>query len=74
MFQYSFDIGWSDEDDGYIAVIPEFPGISGYGKTPDEAVKEARTAAEMAVEIMKEDSERPPGPKAVGRPRHNRCD
>ena len=25
MFQYRINLAWSDEDEGYVATIPEFP-------------------------------------------------
>jgi predicted RNase H-like HicB family nuclease len=60
MFQYSFTLAWSDEDAGYIATVPEFPGISGFGETPVQAVKEAMGAVRLAIEVMEEDGETPP--------------
>jgi predicted RNase H-like HicB family nuclease len=65
MFQYSFDVLWSDEDGGYIARVPELPEISGFGQTPEKAVKEARTAAKLALQVIEEDGETYPVPKKV---------
>ncbi|MFZ0931545.1 MAG: type II toxin-antitoxin system HicB family antitoxin [Syntrophobacteraceae bacterium] len=65
MFQYSFDVLWSDEDGGYIARIPELPDISGFGETPEKAVKEARTAAKLALQVIEEDGEPYPVPKKL---------
>ena len=62
MFQYSFDVLWSDEDGGYIARIPEIPDISGFGEPPERAVKEARIAAKLALEVIEEDGEPCPAP------------
>ena len=39
--KYRFDLNWSDEDDGYIAVCPEFPGLSAFGETAEESLAEA---------------------------------
>jgi antitoxin HicB len=65
MFQYSFDVLWSDEDGGYIARIPELPDISGFGETPEKAVREARTAAKLALQVIEEDGEAYPVPKKL---------
>jgi predicted HicB family RNase H-like nuclease len=55
VFKYSIDLIWSDEDEGYVATIPEFPGLSAFGITPEEAVKEAKIAALGFIKIFKED-------------------
>ncbi|MGO9370701.1 MAG: type II toxin-antitoxin system HicB family antitoxin [Syntrophobacteraceae bacterium] len=65
MFQYSFDVLWSDEDGGYIARIPEIPDISGFGETPGKAIREARTAAKLALQVIEEDGEARPVPKKL---------
>jgi predicted RNase H-like HicB family nuclease len=65
MFQYSISLSWSDEDQGYIATIPELPNLSAFGETPEQAVKEAQIAADLIVEIMTEDGEAPPPPKKL---------
>ena len=38
--KYLVEVFWSDEDDGYIAVVPDLPGCSAFGRTPEEAVHE----------------------------------
>src|ERR1041385_8765993 len=47
MNKYSITIFWSDEDDSYIAVIPEFPGVSAFGKSPEDAIAEVRVALQL---------------------------
>ena len=44
MPKYGFDIFWSDEDKGYIATCPDFPSLSAFGETEEEALQEAKTA------------------------------
>ncbi len=44
MLKYSTSIKWSDEDKGFIATVPELPGLSAFGKTRDEALKELKIA------------------------------
>jgi predicted RNase H-like HicB family nuclease len=44
MNKYSFDIAWSQEDEGYIATCPEFPGLSAFGENPTTALAEAEIA------------------------------
>lgn len=51
-FKYSINIFWSNEDNSYIATIPEMEGLSAFGDTPEEALKEARQAAKGFIEVM----------------------
>ena len=51
--RYSFNIEWSDEDEEYIATCPAFPGLSAFGETEEEALKEAKIALEGFVETHK---------------------
>ena len=34
------EVFWSDDDGGYIAVVPDLPGCSAFGETPEAAVHE----------------------------------
>jgi len=62
MFKYSINLVWSDEDEGYIATIPEFPGLSAFGNTESGAVKEAKIAAEGFIAIYKREGKPIPEP------------
>ena len=44
MEQYSIDIAWSDEDEGYVARVQEFPDLYAFGDTRAEALKEGEDA------------------------------
>lgn len=50
MHKYSFSVGWSEEDGSYIALCPEFPGLSGIGDTVEEAIAELQVALQGAIE------------------------
>lgn len=67
MFKYSINMAWSDEDEGYIATIPEFPGLSAFGDTPEQAAKEARIAAKGFIEVFREDGCKLPEPEKTMR-------
>jgi predicted RNase H-like HicB family nuclease len=41
---YAIHIYWSNEDEGFIAVCEEFPGLSAFGETREDALKEAQIA------------------------------
>lgn len=53
-------VTWSAEDEGFIAVCPELHGISAFGSSPEDAVKELRVAIALAIEVMVEDGEQLP--------------
>jgi predicted RNase H-like HicB family nuclease len=44
MKDYHINIFYSDEDDGYIADIPDLEACSAFGVTPDEALAEVQKA------------------------------
>jgi len=65
MFKYSINLVWSDNDESYVATIPEFPGLSAFGKTPETAIKEAITACELFIEDMINEGEEIPKPATI---------
>ncbi len=62
MSKHSVVIKWSDSDDGFIATVPELEGLSAFGNTPEEAVKELSGAKELYLEVLEEDGEEIPEP------------
>ncbi len=40
MYKYAIEIFYSEEDEGYIAVVPELPVCSAFGDTEEGALKE----------------------------------
>lgn len=67
--KYSISIFWSDEDEEFIALSPEFPGLSAFGETHAEAVKEAEEAIMGMASLYKEEDEALPAPKKL--PEHS---
>jgi predicted RNase H-like HicB family nuclease len=65
MFKHSVAIKWSDEDNGFIAFSPELEGLSAFGLTQDEAVKELLVAAEAFIETLKESGQDIPTPGKI---------
>lgn len=51
--KYTIQIFWSDEDEAYIAVCRDFPGLSAFGDTREEALEEAETTLELMIETYK---------------------
>lgn len=55
-------IQWSDEDESFVATVPELPDLSAFGETPEEAAKEIREAKKLYLEVLAEDGEETPEP------------
>ena len=60
--RYPIEVFWSDEDEGYIAVAPDLPGASAWGKTEAEAITELHTVIELWVKAAKKAGNPVPGP------------
>ncbi|MBP7069568.1 MAG: type II toxin-antitoxin system HicB family antitoxin [Methanothrix sp.] len=51
---YAIEIFYSEEDEGFIAIIPELPGCSAFGETEESALKEVKIAMQLWLETAKE--------------------
>lgn len=61
MTRYSFSVAWSEPDSAYLALCAEFPGLSAFGETPEQALSEMETALGLAIETYQEEGwELPP--------------
>ena len=65
MLHYSAIVRWSEEDGEFVATIPELPGISGLGATQEEAITEARAAADLAIQVMRAQGHAVPEPEPL---------
>ena len=65
MFRYSMQLFWSEADNEYVALVPEFPHLSALAATPDDAAREAQVAAEAFLEDVAETGEEPPPPQVL---------
>jgi predicted RNase H-like HicB family nuclease len=46
MVRYVIIVFWSDEDEAWVADVPDLRSCSAFGDTPEEAVAEVRVAME----------------------------
>lgn len=53
MHKYEIIIYWSDEDDTYIAEVPELPGCASDGKTHQEVLKNIEVVIDEWIETAK---------------------
>ena len=54
MNRYPISIVWSEDDGEYLATCASFPGLSAFGESEEEALKEAKTALQLFIESYKE--------------------
>lgn len=66
MSDYHVNIFFSQEDEGYIADVPDLPMCSAFGKTPAEALAEVETAKQLWLEAAR--AEGKPIPEPTYRP------
>lgn len=50
MSGYAINVFWSDEDDAYVASVPDLRGCSAHGDSPEEAVREVEIAKRLWLE------------------------
>ena len=63
MSKYEIIIFWSDEDQAFIADVPELPGCMAHGDTYDDALASAKEAIDLWIETAKEFGDPVPEPK-----------
>ena len=54
MKDYHINIFYSDDDEGYIADIPDFEMCSAFGETPQEALEQVLIAKAAILETLRE--------------------
>ncbi|MDF5717588.1 MAG: type II toxin-antitoxin system HicB family antitoxin [Rhizonema sp. PD38] len=66
--KYTIMIQWSDEDQCYVVLLPEFTDIMQpctYGETYEEALKNAREVLELLIDTALKNGETLPEPKTL---------
>lgn len=56
-------IYWSNEDEAFIAEVPELPGCMAHGESPEKALKNAKEAIQLWINTAKEFGDAVPEPK-----------
>jgi predicted RNase H-like HicB family nuclease len=65
MIKYEVIIYWSDEDEAFIAEVPELPGCAAHGTTQEDALSSALDAIRLWIDTAKEFGD--PIPEPMGR-------
>ena len=63
MSKYAIEILYSDEDEGFMAVVPELPGCSAFGNTEEAALKEVKIATELWLAVAEKEGRQIPQPR-----------
>lgn len=63
MYKYETIIYWSDEDEAFIAEVPELPGCMAHGGSQQEALSNACDAIELWLDTAREHGDTIPEPK-----------
>jgi predicted RNase H-like HicB family nuclease len=63
MRDYHINISYSEEDEGYIADIPDLEACSAFGETPAEASQEVEKAKELWLEAARAENKPIPPPR-----------
>jgi predicted RNase H-like HicB family nuclease len=64
--KYEIDLYWSDEDQVFLAEVPDLPGCMAHGSTHEEALAQIQQAIALWIEVCVEAGE--PVPKSTTRP------
>lgn len=63
MQKYEIIIYWSDDDQVFIADVPELPGCSAHGMTHEAALSNAKEAIQLWIDTAREFGNAIPEPK-----------
>jgi predicted RNase H-like HicB family nuclease len=63
MHKYEIIIYWSDDDQAFVAEVPELPGCAAHGDSPDEALSNSSDAIALWIDTAREAGRTIPVPK-----------
>lgn len=61
--KYKIILFWSEEDQAFLAEVPELPGCMAHGETQDEALHRAQEAVAAWIEVAQEIGRAVPEPR-----------
>jgi len=62
MHKYTIEIFYSEDDEGYIAVVPELAGCSAFGETEEAALREVKVAMDLWLDTARSEGRQIPRP------------
>ena len=63
--KYGFRVAWSEEDENWVATCPDFPMLSAFGDTVEEALNEATEVLALYIDEYRNDNVALPEPTLV---------
>lgn len=63
MHRYEIIIFWSNDDEAFVADVPELPGCKAHGNSPQDALSNAQEAIDLWVDTAHEFGDPVPEPK-----------
>ncbi|MDD1686183.1 type II toxin-antitoxin system HicB family antitoxin [Methanoregula sp.] len=63
MHKYTIEIFYSEEDGGYIAVVPELAGCSAFGDSEEAALREVKVAMDLWLDTARSEGRPIPQPQ-----------
>ena len=63
MYKYEIILYWSNEDQAFIAEVPELPGCMAHGRTQEAALKNVNEAIQLWIDTAQEFGDPVPEPK-----------
>ena len=63
MYKYEIILYWSNEDEAFIAEVPELPGCMAHGNTQGAALKNVNDAMQLWIDTAREFGDPIPQPK-----------
>lgn len=63
MQKYEVILYWSDEDQVFVAEVPELPGCMAHGDSQESALKNAKAAIQLWIDTAREFGDLVPTPK-----------
>jgi predicted RNase H-like HicB family nuclease len=63
MIKYEVIIYWSEEDEAFVAEVPELPGCTAHGGTHEAALANAQDAIRLWIDTAREFGDPVPEPK-----------
>jgi predicted RNase H-like HicB family nuclease len=63
MYKYEIILYWSNEDNAFVAEVPELPGCMAHGNTQEDALRSINEAMQLWIDVARDNGDPIPAPK-----------